>query len=64
MCPHTGFASRVQAQHQQAHLFRSEDLVHQLGNLLTHGGGSVGGLFVVCLLVGGGLELMAERCRS
>jgi hypothetical protein len=31
-------SSCIQPQHQQAHLFRSEDLAHHFGNLAAHDG--------------------------
>lgn len=38
----TGLAGSVQAQHQQAHLTRAEELAHDLGHASTHDGGVVG----------------------
>ena len=35
----TGFASGIQAQHQQSHLLRPKNLPHHLGDLTTHDDG-------------------------
>ena len=36
----TGLAGSVEAEHEKAHFFRSEDLAHDLGNLAAHDGDS------------------------
>jgi hypothetical protein len=36
LCRLTGLSGCIETQHQEAHLFRSEDLAHHLGDLSTH----------------------------
>lgn len=47
----TRLASSVQTQHQQAHFFRSEDLIQQLGDRIAHDG-----VYLRVLEVGGALR--------